>query len=102
MAVGGYCIISTSERYGTLLIILSIMQFSLFKIKVFYTVKLRSGHRAYFLQHFHQEIDGCMCNKCVELVLFYVSLLRTSTSERYGALSLMAGDMIFFPLIHSP
>ena len=73
MAVGGSCIISTSERYCTLLIILSIMQFSLYKIKVFYTVTLRSGHRAYFLQHFHQEIDGCMCNKCVK---FRISMIQ--------------------------
>ena len=73
MAVGGSCIISTSERYGTLLIIYSIMQFSLYKIKVFYTVTLRSGHQAYFLQHFHQEIDGYMCNKCVE---FHISMIQ--------------------------
>ena len=66
MAVGGSCIISTSEHYGTLLIIFSITYLSLYKVKVFYTVMLGSGHLAYFLQHFHPEIDGCMCNICVE------------------------------------
>ena len=44
----------------------NIMTFSLYKVKVFNTVTLCSGHLAYFLQYFHQEIDGCMCNKCIE------------------------------------
>ena len=56
MAVGGSCIISISEHYGTLLIIFSITYLSLYKVKVFYTVTLHSGHLAYFLQHFHQEM----------------------------------------------
>ena len=32
----------------------------------------------------------------VHVVLFYISPLRISTSERYGALTLMAGAMIIF------
>ena len=73
MAVGGSCIISTSVHYGTLLIIFNIMYFSLYKVKVIYTVTLRSGHLTYFIQHFHQEIDGCKCNKCEE---FRISAIR--------------------------
>ena len=67
MAVGGSCIIWTSEHYGTLLIIFSITYLSLYKVKIFYTVTLRSGYLAYFLQHFHPEIDCSMCNICEEL-----------------------------------
>ena len=37
----------------------------------------------------------------VRVVLFYISPFRISTSERYGALTLMAGAMIIFLKSHA-